>query len=132
MTLENLLNSLIEEGWKPFGIEKEDIEVVSYDKNRKKFSIWYMNWSSPSEWDYDWLFMSLRDMTIKESWLRQFCCDKWFVEMYEWWYWQNIFPLDSKEYDYTDYQYWILESSLIDEKDLEKFLLDNIKVWNEK
>lgn len=70
----------------------------------------------------------LRQLTSKESWLWQFVCDKGLVEMYEWFYWQNIFPLDSKEYDYTDYQYWILESSLIDEDKLENFLLDNIKL----
>ena len=64
----------------------------------------------------------------KESEFWQFVCDRGLVWMYEWFYWQNIFPLDSKEYDYTDYQYWILESSLIDVDKLEGFILDNIKI----
>jgi len=119
MTLEELLNKLIEKGWKPFGDENvKDIKIYS------DMDIECIYWKRKS----DFYYTSYRKLTSKESWLWQFCCSKGLVDMYEWFYWQNIFPLDSQEYDYTDYQYWILESSLKDEEDLEKFLLENIKV----
>ena len=82
----------------------------------------------------------LRQLTSKESWLWQFVCemsvhnnynkDKWEIltwkkfedDKYQinwysnwWWYIQ-------------DYEYWLIESALKDEEDLEKFLLDNIKI----
>lgn len=142
MKLEQLLNNLIEKGWRPFGIygnwelEWERICIEEQDEytNEYRNKVYYINVDYV---EFNWLYdedknftdkFSIRDMVSKSSGLWQFCCDKWLVEMYEWWYWQNIFPLDSKEYDYTDYQYWILESSLIDEDKLEKFLLENIKV----
>ena len=133
--MEELLNKLIEKGWKPYWIEKDDIEVCSYEKGRKKISIWYMNWSSPSEWDYDWLFMSLRDLVSKESWLWQFVCENNLVEYdteswwgefsfntdyINWFYWKHIFE--------SNYQYRLIESALCDEDKLEDFILSNIKV----
>ena len=123
--MEELLNKLIQRWWKPFGktwINERDAFVYMNKWHCIRLHKWvYAN--NILCWQYD-----LRQIVSKESWLRQFCCDKWLVEMYEWWYWQNICPLDSKEYDYTDYQYWILESSLIDEDKLDKFLIDNIKI----
>ena len=35
-----------------------------------------MNWSSPSEYDYDWLFISDRELTSKESWLIEWLMNK--------------------------------------------------------
>ena len=115
MTLEDLLNTLIQRGWKPFGKEAKEIYI---DKN--EITIERLNWFR--------VVYTTRQISSIDSWLWQFVCGKGLVDMYEWFYWQNIFPLDSQEYDYTDYQYWILESSLIDEDKLEKFLLDNIKI----
>lgn len=74
--MEELLNKRIDEWWKPFRISKEDIRVCSYDKAKWKTSIWFMNWSSPSEYDYDWLFISDRELTSKESWLIEWLMNK--------------------------------------------------------
>ena len=130
------MNSLIERGWKPYWIEKDDIKVCSYKKDRKNISIWYMNWSSPSEWDYDWLFMSLRELTSKESWLWQFCVENnlveydtesWWAEFsynsdyISWLCWKHIFE--------SNYEYRIIESALLDEDELEDFILQNIRLW---
>lgn len=128
--MEELLNKLIEEGWKPYWIEKEDIETISYDKKRKKISIWYMNWETPSKWDYDWLFLDLRQLTRKESWLRQFVCENKLVKtkdrkvrfMYE------DLERTQNYFSWHWYEYRLIESALCNEEDLEKFLLDNIKV----
>jgi len=43
-------------------------------------------------------------------------------------YWRNYFELDEIEYNQPDYQYWVIESSLKDESELEYFLLQNIKI----
>lgn len=140
MKLEELLNSLIEKGWKPYWIDKDDIEVCSYEKDRKKISIWYMNWVSPSEWDYDWLFISLRELVSRESWLWQFCAENRLINpdhnyVRKWTQQCRYVYDDWDEWDenhlYTDdydYQYYIIESALKDESELEDFLLQNIKV----
>lgn len=77
----------------------------------------------------------LRQLTSKESWLRQFCMSKWFtpnVSCYRWEKWlYDIDDLNQCEADVSwlnNYWYRLIESSLIDEDKLEKFLLDNIKV----
>ena len=122
MTLEDLLNTIIQRGWKPFG-EKVELYWTSNDSFWENIVIFNGN----AGWFKRW-WCTYRELVSKESGLWQFCCNRGLVEMHEWFYWQNIFHLDSQEYDYTDYQYWILESSLIDEEDLEDFLLENIKI----
>lgn len=138
--MEELINKLIDSGWKPYWVEKDDIEVCSYDKDKKKISIWYMNWSSPSEWDYDWLFLSLRDITTKESWLWQFVCENELTNLDDnhirKWEQQYRYVYDDCDYwgksqlysDDYDYQYRLIECALKDESELEKFLLENIKI----
>ena len=37
-------------------------------------------------------------------------------------------PLWEDQYNYTDYRYWLIESALKDESELESFILDNIKL----
>ena len=123
--MEELLNKLIEKWWKPF----RESYINEYDFEFR--NNWHTLVSCHSNEDDEYTNFdtySWRDIVSKESWLWQFCCNQWLVDMHEWFYWQNIFHLDSKEYDYTDYQYWILESSLIDVDKLEGFILDNIKI----
>jgi len=128
MTLEELLNKLIERWWRPNWEynwpHKPFIRLYEDRAHWKQF--FYNEW-----WDWDYSLQkvfSLRDIVSKESGLRQFCVENGMVKMAEWFYWQNIFPLDSIEYEYVDYQYWIIESALCDEDKLEEFLLENIKV----
>lgn len=135
--MEELLSKLIERGWKPMWIEKEDIETIDYDKKRKKISIWYMNWETPSKWDFDWLFLDLRQLTAKESWLWKFVCEN-HLYIYKMWenknFVQDHFKNEYNEccyqylYDKSCYEYYLLESSLKDNEELEDFLLSNIKV----
>lgn len=124
--LGNLLNMLIQRGWKPFGewCHRSPYKRVGIHKNYNKERIYVLFYSNNhSHWKV------LRQVVSKESWLWQFVCENGMVKMEEWFYWQNIFPLDSIEYDYTDYQYWILESSLKDENELEDFLLKSIELF---
>ena len=130
--LEPLLNILIQRGRKPYWIEKDDIEVFEYNKDRKNISIWYMNWVSPSEWDYDWLFMSLRELVSKESWLWQFVCENCLLVKVPWhyWSWDSNYQWRWSEDRYPEYR--LIESSLKDESELEDFLLSNIVIKDEE
>lgn len=118
--MEELLNKLIKKWWKPFWLD-DKLSSLHKEYGVWKWYIRFHNWMDSELFD-------LRQLTSKESWLWQFVCSRGLVDMHEWFYWQNIFHLDSKEYDYTDYQYWILESSLKDEDELEDFLIENINI----
>lgn len=77
-------------------------------------------------------FFDLRQLTSKESWLWQFCCENGMVKvdnssielniMSEW-YW----VLTDR-----DYHYWLIKSALEDESELEQFLLENIKIQDDE
>ncbi len=139
--LEQLLNSLIKRWRVPF-----------WDKR-----ITNVSWKMQYVWTYNWLFWSnhnvveMRKSTIeicsKSSWLWQFVCDREhrFIDERNY----DGVSLDRRlknpyvdydgvntEYEWItvlDYQYWLIESSLKDESELESFILDNIKVeWLEK
>lgn len=135
--MEELLNKLIEKGWKPRWFEKiYNFWIKNWYTvlNTKKAN--YISFATScvfredywEEQEMDYVSYTYRELVSKESWLWQFVCENGMVKMKEWFYWQNIFPLDSQEYDYCDYQYWLIESALCNEEALEKFLLDNIKV----
>jgi hypothetical protein len=116
MTLEKLLNILCEKGWKPFGHE-----YVSAEHLEGLVRFYYEDKKSCIE--------TLRTMTSKESNLWQFVCENRMIDnLCETRYWRNYFELDEIEYNQPDYQYWVIESSLKDESELEDFLLSNIKV----
>jgi hypothetical protein len=131
--LEQLLNSLIEKGWKPFGREPKKHWWI-YCMKTDMFEFWIKFYVDDLNWIWEFVAfeMPIRSVVSINSGLWQFVCENGMVEMAEWFYWQNIFPLDSIEYEYVDYQYWIIESSLKDESELEDFLLNSIKIWNEQ
>jgi len=130
--LEQLLNSLIEKGWKPRG-------------EYKIHSCKYIEWKFKSEYTIAWLlqvlYRSLRELVSKESWLWQFVCENGMVRRIEansWYIWELVDNYSDddeviKRYNSfwekgSDYQYRLIESSLKDESELEDFLLSNIKV----
>ena len=103
--LEQLLNSLIEKGWKPFG-----------NCNRFDFrDLWLYYFANDNG---RWSKYPLRMLVSKESWLWQFVCENGMVaEKSEW-----------ILYRYDDYKYRLTNCALKDESELEDFLLSNIKV----
>lgn len=129
--LEQLLNSLIEKDWKPFGDER----IVPYVKIDCRQIAFY---KSCDDWMYQWLFdTDIRTVLSKESNLWQFVCENgmvdkqhWYIEELKWWKADDDEEWhDNWEERYsTEYQYWLIESSLKDESELESFILDNIKV----
>ena len=126
--MEELLNKLIEKGWKPRG---ENVELYWTSKNTfwEKIVIFIGNagWFKKWWWTY-------RELVSKESWLWQFVCENGMVNekhkherildptFWEWW-------ADCKRQEH-DWNYWyrLIESALLDEDKLEDFLLSNIKV----
>ena len=138
--LEQLLNSLIEKGWKPFGNKKikdaktarwninllnEEVNKVSKFKDKVAFTNWVLIFDE----------INLRELVSKESWLWQFVCENGMIKK-EWnSEWAIIYPNErtgdyQKCHSYCKWQseYWILESALKDESELEDFLLNSIKL----
>ena len=123
--MEELLNKLIEKGWKPFGFEAKEYKISIF--NIRSITLQLYHTKHPTQ---EWIGYSIRNITSKESWLWQFVCKNELVidEHYCWdWYihWDDNWRIEIWQ---NDYRYRLIESSLCNEEDLEKFLLDNIKV----
>ena len=131
--LEQLLNSLIKRGWKPFGITCTDfikgtgLECIpSYCFNPHPH-MWFPWWTRKHHRP------SLRQIVSKESWLWQFVCENEMVKWYDTSEYYINYRRFNKE-DFTEcrylreHQYRVIESALKDESELEGFLLNNIKV----
>lgn len=120
--LEQLLNSLIEKGWKPFGMKStfDYVDILCNQPYRFK----HLN---------SRFWASLRELVSKESWLWQFVCENELVKPVV-----DIISIcsyshftddhDDGGWDETFPEYRIIESALCDGDKLEDFLLSNIKV----
>ena len=115
--LEQLLNSLIEKGWKP----RQHTNFV-----RCNYCDTYSEFSFETE-NESWIWNhTLRELVSKESNLWQFVCKNGMVKL--WWKEKKwLTPERLRVFDW-EYQYRLIESSLKDESELEDFLLSNIKV----
>ena len=125
--MEQLLNTLIEKGWRPFWEDR--IDKINWFEQY----VWNWNWGCWSEKNSYWRWKSTRQIVSKESWLWQFVCENEMVEPYKMDWIKNLEIWSDKmevELNYwsSDYEAWIIESSLKDESELEDFLLSNIKV----
>ena len=115
--MEELLNKLIEKGWKPRN--KDYTDVVVYD------------WIVRFEWKIDCI-ETFRTLTSKSSWLWQFVCENGMIKTYENIEHESRRHSDKKHtpvwaFDNQSY-YWLIESALTDEDKLEDFILSNIKL----
>ena len=128
--LEKLLSSLIKKGWEPW--------------NRKADFCEYMFWKIrfiKESGEIVGLY-TLRSIVSLESGLWQFVCDEQLCKLPEYIdaQWCKTVEDDiENEKDLThilteyDYRYRLLESALIPEKELVKFLIENIVIeWNSK
>lgn len=128
--LEQLLNSLIEKGWKPFGWEVREAKKWSYN------NLYYWFDSHPE-------LYHIRMLVSKESNLWQFVCENKMIpydeDWYTWYertkdYYDDFENSNSKMLDLAIdnwYEYRLIESSLKDESELEDFLLSNIVIKDE-
>lgn len=129
--LEILLNSLIKMWWKPFGME---IHVEYIDKIVVEWSAMHIIF----KWDWEYI-EGLRTLVSLESWLWQFCMENELLNSPDQYphkdfraknprpYWEMSLRWDTY-YKTEVYQYRLLESALIPEEELGRFLIENIKV----
>lgn len=113
--LEQLLNSLIEKGWKPRW--HINYKICKYNDMLEKVSF--------NNKDYIWLWEhSLRELVSKESWLWQFVCENGMQKE------RPPYNRDSDTYWFTiqEYQYRLIESALKDESELTELLLNSISL----
>ena len=120
--LEQLLNSLIEKGWKPRWLLNE----IEYIHAFNDVNQW---WRVEISYGDHWYYKALRQIVSKESWLWQFVCENGMVEDK----WEIRYKADENndinDANYmSEFYYWLLESSLKDDSELEDFLLNSIKI----
>jgi hypothetical protein len=128
--MEELLNKLIEKGRVPFGDEKIH-----------SFEIIYVTWKIRNIIAKRWRWQinkhySIRDICSKSSWLWKFVCENKLYNSNNRWYWGKnvtiVWEYPTLDWDeniwYREYQYYLIESALCDEDNLEQFLLNNIKI----
>lgn len=125
MTLEDLLNTLIQGGWKPRG---ENVELYLTSKNTfwEKIVIFIGN----AGWFKKW-WCTYRELVSKESWLWQFCVKNRLVKEDDGHITRiiNLYKDDGSIVDgWWDYHYWLMICSILDESELEEFLIENIKI----
>lgn len=121
--LETLVNSLIQRGWEPWNRKADFCEY-------RFWKIRFIKESGEIVGIY-----TLRSLVSLESGLWQFVCEKQLCGN-ERGYWLRCHshPLDY-EADYSwkfNYEFRLLESALLPEEELDKFLVENIKLeWNQ-
>lgn len=128
--MEELLNKIIEMWWKVFWVEPEWRKVILTKRLDGRIHISYFNETIWRTW---WSDFSLRELVSKESWLWQFVCKNNLNyseddSIYN--VWLKHYAEDDHEspYTYASPVWYIIESALCNEEDLDKFLLDNIKI----
>ena len=134
--MEELLNKLIEKGWKPRNVISKNTYIY---KVEDKINLSYSEFLE-DEWEvmHEDEWYNLRDLVSKSSWLWQFVCENgMFKKEWEyrakrrhchWWEHDEDFYHDISYTKKYDYEYRLIESALKDESELEQFLLDNIKI----
>lgn len=119
--LETLLNTLIARGRKPFNLSVTKCEIADH-------------WIYFYEWECSVEFCSYRELVSLESGLWQFVCDNKFIKNTEalpdticGWYidWDIWYETIANQ---GNYEFRLLESALMPEEELGKFLVDNIKI----
>ena len=122
--MEELLNKLIQRWWKPF-----DVKWISeYFFESVPVGLYRLCWKKP---DYDYNVYSKRDLVSKESGLWQFCIKNKLVKEDDGHITRiiNVYKDDDTIVDgWWNYHYWLMICSILDESDLEEFLLENIKL----
>ena len=130
--LENLLTSLIQRGRKPKDRETVSIKLdQEFTKSEWKTVFYY----SCKGWF--WFYANLRWLVSLESWLWQFCMENGLLNSPDQYphkdyraknprpYWEISLRRDCY-YKTEVYQYRLIESALVSEEELAKFLIDNI------
>ena len=117
--LETLLTSLIQRGWKPFNYIWT-VDRIEIDDNFE-ISIIFITW--------EFAYQTLRDLVVLESWLWQFVCRHKLYKKTNEKFRENVSTVWLNTWWFAhNYQYRLLESAVIPEEELGKFLVENIKL----
>jgi len=126
--LEQLLNTLIQRGWKPFWVDRDNRKcIITYHKPLLDKPYFLISYFRDDIWRTWWEQFNIRELASMESWLWQFVCENKLVkpQVYAWYFYREWMW---KEVCKEDYEFRLIESALCDEDKLEEFLLSNIKV----
>lgn len=144
--MEELLNKLIEKGWKPMWKKMTKCHRERCRLNSEFWEYWVFNhiWENWQSIDRQFC-LKIREIVSKNSWLWQFVCENGMINV--WWYVNGwCYHNDYDEYDEWDWEYYdeelkrfydknyeyrLIESALKDEDELEQFLLSNIVIKDE-
>lgn len=120
--MEKLLNELLKKWWKPFKREKT-LHICCYDRCK------WMNykWVNLDGWFMNEEKRTLREVVSLDSGLRQFVCKEKLFKKNRWHKRENDLWCGVKFYE-DEPEYYIIECALLEEWELEEFLLKNIKV----
>ena len=120
--LETLLTSLVQRGWKPAGFPGESEIKISEDWD----VVLYMDTDDATVV----VKVKLRNLVSLESGLWQFVCENWLrKDQTSTSYWsRREWGEKEKMCRENQFEYRLLESALIPEEELGKFLVDNIKI----
>ena len=123
--LEKVLNSMIKKWWKPWGKEYTAIDIIQDGREEC-----LMFWDVPKRQMQAYTFRSLVSI---ENGLWQFVCKNKLNKKTDN-FWENVSKTSTNIWWFPhNHQYRLLESALIPEEDLAKFLIDNIIItWNSK
>lgn len=123
--LENLLNSMIKKWWKPWGKEYTAIDVIQDGREEC-----LMFRDVPKRQMKAYIFRSLVSI---ESGLWAFVCKNKLNKKTDN-FWENVSKTSTNIWWFNhNHQYRLLESALIPEEELVKFLIENIIItWNSK
>ena len=123
--LEKVLNSMIKKWWKPWGKEYTAIDIIQDGREEC-----LMFWDVPKRQMQAYTFRSLVSIEIG---LWQFVCKNKLNKKTDN-FWENVSKTSTNIWWFPhNHQYRLLESALIPEEDLAKFLIDNIIItWNSK
>ena len=118
--LEKVLNSMIKKWWKPWGKEYTAIDIIQDGREEC-----LMFWDVPKRQMQAYTFRSLVSI---ESGLWQFVCKNKLNKKTDN-FWESVSKVWLNTWWFPhNHQYRLLESALIPEKELGKFLVENIKV----
>ena len=123
--LETLLNYLVQRGRKPKGREVVLIQLDQEFTKSEGKTVFYCSCK-----DWFWFYADLRWIVSLESWLWQFVCENWLrKDQTSTSYWsRREWGEKEKMCRENQFEYRLIESSLIPEEELGKFLVDNIKL----
>jgi len=131
--LEQLLNTLIQRGWKPFWVDRDNRKcIITYHKPLLDKPYFLISYFRDDIWRTWWEQFNIRELVSKESWLWQFVCENGMRPKRVWYkehYWQRDNHTNWKWIAMeSEPEYRLIEASLKDESELEDFLLNSISL----